>query len=264
MEGFFRYGNYQIRYTMAGAGKTIVLLHGYLESLEVWNDFASKLSEDFTVICMDLPGHGLSGVTDETHTMEFMATVVNELLNDLGIKKAFVAGHSLGGYVTLALVDLFPEILSGYCLFHSHPFADQQATIEKRKTEIKYVKDGKKNFMYPVNIEKMFATSNLSRFPLQLKRLKGIASGTPDNGIIAVLNGLMARPSRAGVMEEGRVPCLWILGAMDNYIPCEEIQNKVKLPANAEVVVLEKSGHLGFIEQEEESLYALTTFINKL
>ena len=72
-----------------------------------------------------------------------------------------------------------------------------------------------------------------------------------DEGIIAVLNGMMARPSRLSVMEEGKVPCLWILGAMDNYIPCDTIQKRVKLPSNARVVVLEKSGHMGFIEEED-------------
>ena len=264
MEGFFQYEQKQIHYTMSGTGKTMVLLHGYLESLEVWKGFSEKLSDKFTVVCVDLPGHGLSGIYDDIHTMEFMASVVNELLVNLGIKKAFLAGHSLGGYVTLAFLEHFPELLSGYCLFHSQPFSDQPATIEKRKKEIGYVNAGKKNFMYPENIEKMFAAVNLSRFPEELKRFKKIASKTPDQGIISALNGMMARPSRKALMEEGRVPCLWILGLHDNYIPCNEIQQKVNLPANAELVVLNSSGHLGFIEEEEESLKVLTAFIHKL
>ncbi len=262
MEGYFQYSNKQIRYTITGSGKVIVLLHGYLESIEAWTDFASKLAEKFTVICIDLPGHGLSGVYGETHTMEFMATAVNELLAGLGIKKIFLAGHSLGGYVTLAFLELFPDILTGYCLFHSHPFADQPATIEKRKMEIQYVKEGKKNIMYSLNIEKMFAAINLSRFPLQVKRLKELASKTPDYGITAMLNGMMARPSRAGVMEKGLVPCLWILGAMDSHIQHEEIPKKVNLPENTRVVVLKNSGHIGFIEEEAESLKAFTAFMD--
>ena len=64
-------------------------------------------------------------------------------------------------------------------------------------------------------------------------------------------------------MEEGRVPCLWILGSMDSYIPSDIIRTKVILPANARVVVLEKSGHLGFIEEEEISVRAITGFIKK-
>jgi pimeloyl-ACP methyl ester carboxylesterase len=261
MEGFFQFEKNQIHYTMKGTGTNLVLLHGYLESLEVWNDFSGRLSEVFTVICIDLPGHGLSGVYDEKHTMEFMAGVVNELLVSLGIEKVFMVGHSLGGYVTLAFLDLFPSMLNGYCLFHSHPFADQPATIEKRKTEIGYVRDGKKDLVYPVNVEKMFATSNLPKFHGELRRLQEIASKTPDEGIIAVLNGMIERPSRADLMEEGLVSCLWILGRHDNYIPCEEIQKRVKLPSNAEVLVLKNSGHLGFIEEEGKALEKLKMFV---
>ena len=64
-----------IRYTIMirGKGIPIVLLHGYLESSEVWNGFAEKLAADFRVISVDLPGHGHSDIFGEIHTMEFMA-----------------------------------------------------------------------------------------------------------------------------------------------------------------------------------------------
>lgn len=264
MEGYFQYGKNQVRYFMSGTGPIVVLLHGYLESAEVWSEFGEMLSGKFTVISVDLPGHGLSGIYGVTHSMDFMATAVKDLLESLGIKKIFLAGHSMGGYVTLAFLELFPEMLTGYCLFHSHPFADPPANIEKRKNEIRYVKDGKKNLMYPVNIEKMFATANLSLFPEKLRKLKSIASATPDDGIVALLNGMMARSSRASVMEEGKVPCLWIFGARDNYINHEEVLKKINLPANAEVAVLENSGHLGFIEEEEKALNLVTAFAGNL
>ena len=83
-----------------------------------------------------------------------------------------------------------------------------------------------------------------------------IASGISGEGLIAVLNGMMARPSRLAVMEEGRVPCLWILGGMDNYIPYEAIQKRVMMPENSSVVVLRGSGHMGFVEEEELSAKA--------
>jgi pimeloyl-ACP methyl ester carboxylesterase len=75
---------------------------------------------------------------------------------------------------------------------------------------------------------------------------------------------MIARPSRVQIMEEGKVPCLWILGAMDNYIPCEAIQSQVKLPSNSQVVILKNSGHIGFVEEEEESLEAITHFAGRL
>jgi len=261
---FFSFKNRRINYSDKGEGTVLVLLHGYLESLEVWNGFETGLSGSFRVISVDLPGHGLSDVYGEVHTMEFMAEAIKELLNALEIQKAFLIGHSLGGYVALAFLELFPEYLSGYSLFHSQPFADSQEAIEKRKREITVIRAGKKHLMYPDNVMKMFATSNLEKFEVALERSRDIASRLPDEGIIAVLNGMIARPSRLRFMEEGKVPCLWILGLMDNYIGCKMIIEMVKLPVNAKVVVLNNSGHIGFVEEEELSVKIVRDFVMAL
>jgi pimeloyl-ACP methyl ester carboxylesterase len=258
---FFLFRGGRINYSDSGSGPIIVLLHGYLESSEVWNGFEERLASEFRVISVDLPGHGLSDVYGEVHTMEFMATAVKGLLDNLNIKKTFLTGHSLGGYVTLAFLELFPEYLTGYCLFHSQPFDDTAEAIEKRKREIAIVKSGKKDLMYPDNVARMFAPSNLEKFSVAFQRSKDIASRLPGGGIIAMLNGMMIRPSRLSYMEKGKVPCLWILGSMDNYIPCDNIQAKVKLPSNASLIILKNSGHLGFVEEEDKAVSAITEFI---
>lgn len=264
MKKYFNYRNGKIHYTDIGTGEAIILLHGYLESSEVWNSFARKLSAGFRVILVDLPGHGHSDIYGESHTMEFMAAVVEYLLKYLNVEKAFIAGHSLGGYVSLAFLELYPDALSGYCLFHSHPFADSPDAINKREREIKLVKVGKKDLIYPDNIAKMFAADNLEKFKDALSHSRKIASKISGEGIIAVLRGMMSRPSRLSLMEEGIVPCLWILGAKDNYIDCEQVRKKVRLPGNAKTVILKKSGHMGFIEEEELSAIVIAKFIKNI
>jgi pimeloyl-ACP methyl ester carboxylesterase len=254
----------KINYTVSGEGPVIVLLHGYLESSEIWDGLAEKLSSGFKVICIDLPGHGLSDIFGPVQTMEFMAEVTRDLLDNLKIKKAFLCGHSLGGYVALAFLERFPEYLSGYSLFHSHPFPDSAEAIEKRNREISIVRAGKKDLMYPDNVTRMFAPVNIDKFPAALQKSKEIASKIPGEGIIAVLKGMIERPSRLSLMEEGRVPCLWILGSMDSYIPCDSIRTRVNLPANAEVVILLNSGHLGFIEEEDISVNRISRFVKHL
>jgi pimeloyl-ACP methyl ester carboxylesterase len=253
----------RIWYTDYGKGETVLLVHGYLESSDIWSSFAEKLSSSFRVIAIDLPGHGRSEVYSETHSMEMMADIIRELLEKLKIEKVFLTGHSLGGYVTLAFLELYSHMLSGYCLFHSHPLPDTPETSEKRRRDILTVMEGKKDLIYPDSVEKMYASHNLDKLKDAVRRSKTIAAGIPGNGIIAILNGMIKRPSRVAVMEEGRVPCLWILGTMDNYIPYGVIQEKVKLPQNARILSLTKSGHMGFVEEEEHSASILTAFIKK-
>lgn len=264
MENFFKYQEGKIHYSDAGHGETLFLIHGYPETSEIWKSLSEKLSDKFRVITIDLPGHGLSDVAGVSNSMEYFAGIIKELMNTLSIDKVFLAGHSLGGYITLAFLDLFPERLTGYCLFHSHPFADTPEIIEKRNRDILMASEGKKDMIYPGNVVRMFADKTIDKNSGALARSMEIASGISADGIIAVLKAMISRPSRLSIMEEGRVPCLWILGRMDNYIPCDAIQKRVNLPANAELVVLENSGHLGFVEEEEESIKILTRFIREI
>lgn len=261
---FISYKGRKIHFFDSGKGVPLVLVHGYLESAEIWSGLSEKLSGQFRVVAPDLPGHGLSDNCEEPCSMESLATIIKQLLSDLSLEKVFLIGHSLGGYVTLAFLELFPENLVGYCLFHSHPFADTPETIEKRNREMMIVSSGKKDLMYPENVKRMFADQNIDRFSEAVKRSKVIASKISAEGIISVLKGMKSRPSRLSLMEEGRIPSLWILGQMDNYIPADLIQEKVNLPLNSEVAVLKNSGHIGFVEEEQRSVEIISDFVGKI
>jgi pimeloyl-ACP methyl ester carboxylesterase len=251
----------RIFYTDSTDGYPVVLLHGYLETSESWNGFKEKLAGFFRVITVDLPGHGLSDLIGDTQTMEEMAYAVKNLLDSLGISKFFLIGHSLGGYVALAFLERFQDSLSGYCLFHSHPFADSAEAVEKRVKEISLAQTGNKDRFYPGNVTRMFADQNILRMEKEVKRALDIASGISADTIIAVLKGMLKRPSRLLSVEEGKVPFLWILGKLDNYIVMDKMKGRVKMPGNAQTVVLSNSGHMGFIEEEYRSVEEVKNFI---
>ncbi len=254
----------RVRYTVRGSGRPVVLLHGYLEAGEIWDSLAEMMEGRFRIIAVDLPGHGDSEVQGEKHTMEFLAGAVKEVLRDAGAERVMMVGHSLGGYVTLAFVELYPDMLSGYVLFHSHPHADTPEAIARRNREIAVVRAGRKNIMYPGNVSMMFARENLKLMPEALERSGKIASRNPGEGIISLLNGMIDRPSRQYILENGTVPLLWILGRHDLYFSPEKAMRDIGLPHNAKVVILERSGHLGFIEETEKSAGLLADFAERL
>lgn len=246
-----------IRFSDKGKGIPVVLLHGYLESLNIWDDFSSLLTQHCRVIRIDLPGHGGSGIIGETHTMELIAESVKAVMDHLKLDKVYLIGHSLGGYVTLAFLELFPERLNGFSLFHAHPLSDTPETIVKREREINLVLEGRKDMICNVNIPNAFANDNLDKLKEEVEFAKEIARQTPDKGIVATLNGMMVRPDRRKILAGTSSPFLWILGKKDNYIPYETIIEKVGLPGNGKLVTLENSGHQGFMEEKEESQKAV-------
>ena len=127
--------------------RCVVLLHGYLESMLVWEDFIPLLYKSVRVVTLDLPGHGISEVKGPVHTMEWLADVTAGALQALGIGRCTLVGHSMGGYVALACCERHPELLDGIVLFSSTPDADSDEKRSGREREIALVEAGKKELL---------------------------------------------------------------------------------------------------------------------
>jgi len=251
--------NTSLHYRDQGFGDTIVLLHGYLESLEIWDSFGQSLSAKHRVVSIDLLGHGESGCTGAIHTMTEMAEAVNEVLNHLSIANCIMVGHSLGGYVTMAFAALYAEKLRGYCLFHSHTFADTEATIEKRNREIALVREGKKDLIYSTSVPNFFAERSLTKFPEAVEVSRRIALKTSGEGIIAALEGMKIRPDSSAILAQSKLPFLYIIGKRDNLIHID-ILKKIVMPDDTMILILENSGHIGFVEEPKRSLEIIERF----
>ena len=255
--------NKKLFYNDEGSGETIVLLHGYLESLEIWNSFALDLAKNYRVLCFDIPGHGQSEAISEDHTMKILAETISKALQKLEVKKCFMIGHSMGGYVTLMFHELYSEQLNGFSLFHSHPFADTKETKNKRTREINLVKDGKKDLIAKTNIPNAFADTSLDKFKDDISYAIQIALDTPTDGIIANLKAMMNRPDLYESLANTNLPFLFIVGEKDNYIDFNTIIPRVKLPKHSNLCILKNSGHMGFIEEKKKSLKCIEDFLKK-
>ncbi len=264
MTGTIKFKNTSLHYRDEGKGNAVVLLHGYLESIDIWGSFRTELSRHFRIISIDLPGHGKSGTICEIQTMEIMADAVEAILNHLDIGRAVIIGHSMGGYVTLAFAEIFPEKTIGFCLFHSHALADSDEKKINRDREIELIKSGKKMQIINTNIPKAFANDNLHRFADEIENAREIAINTTDDGIVCALKGLKVRPDRKRVLMESTIPVLIIAGKKDNYIPFGIYEQHFNLAPQTEILILENSGHMGFIEEKEKSVDGILNFLNKI
>ena len=248
----------------SGVGeKCVVLLHGYLESMYVWDDFAPLLTPSVRVITVDIPGHGISEVKGEVHTMEMVADVLHQMLKSLEIERVTMVGHSMGGYVALAFCARYPEQLDGLVLLSSTPNPDTEAKRENRRREIALVRAGKKDALARVAPEAGFAEQNRRRLRSYIDDLTECVHITEDDGIVALLGGMMERADQNEMLRKSTVPQLFILGKKDGYIPVEVAEEIVANHPQAQVAWLEESGHMGFIEEPEACAEALLEFVLK-
>lgn len=264
MQKSITYKEIEVVYYDRGHGACILLLHGYLETGEIWDSFAGRFLDRFRVITMDLPGHGKSGTWGRVHTMDDLAGSVHALLKEEGIEKVFLVGHSMGGYVSMAFADLYPDQLSGYSLFHSTCFADSVEKKKNREREISLVLCNKKRMIIEVNIPRGFADVNLERLSRDVDMVKNQALSNSDEGIVAILNGMKERPDRTRVLKDPALPLLLIGGMKDNYIPGDVFEKLVTLAPHALVLRLGQSGHMGFIEEPEPAAAAIRGMVKGL
>lgn len=184
MEKFIMANDTALRISDSGRGETtLALLHGYLESLEVWEDLAKRLAPYYRIVAIDIPGHGISQVRGEVHTMDFVADMLQAVLEKLGVGRCFLAGHSMGGYAAEAFAERHSDMLQGLILFHSTPNADTEQKKADRLREIELIRADKKELLASQFAPKGFAEENRRRLRDRIGQLEELTAATDDDGI---------------------------------------------------------------------------------
>jgi len=262
MEKFIAFKGGHIRCLDEGKGRALVLLHGFLESADMWAAFVDTLQKSFRVISIDLPGHGQSDCFGYVHPMELMGDAVKAVLDDLNIRKCVVVGHSMGGYAALAFAENHPDHVKGLCLFHSTAQADTPQKKKDRDQAINLVKANHKSFIR-MALPLLFRPKNRALFRPEINTLKAQALKTSKRGIVACLRGMKDRLNREVILRFAPYPVFFIIGAKDTVIPMEKVIPQAKLAEKTGHIILQDAGHMGFIEAQEESLKALKQFARK-
>jgi len=99
----------RVIYRVAGSGPPIVLIHGMLNSSSHWRAVALDLASEFTVIAPDLIGHGDSAAPRGDYSLGAHAASIRDLLAAIGVERATIVGHSLGGGVAMQFFYQFPQ-----------------------------------------------------------------------------------------------------------------------------------------------------------
>lgn len=252
----------KIHYTDSGKGRVIVLLHGFLGSLEVWSELCKKLSKSFRVIAIDLPGHGETPSIGYYHSMELLAQSVKAVLDKAGVRRYVIVGHSMGGYAALAFAELYPDNVSGLCLFNSTSYADSEEKKKEREKVIRLVKKEHKHYVAEV-VTSLFASENISKIPNELEKVKRIATLVSKQSIINSLEGMKERKSRDLILKFAEFPVLFIVGKKDSVINYETMYAQMGLCKYPSILMLENCGHMGFYEAPKETAKELLLFADR-
>jgi pimeloyl-ACP methyl ester carboxylesterase len=255
--------NYQsktIFYRVSGTGKPVMLLHGFGEDSSVWDKQVAYLQPDFKVIVPDLPGSGKSEMVVDM-SMEGLAEVVHAIMEAENAGTCPVIGHSMGGYITLALVEKHGKQVSAFGLFHSSAFADGEEKKAARKKGIAFIKENGPYEFLKTMIPNLYWEQNRKEKPGLVEEHLALAHNFSGDALVSYYEAMIARPDRTHLLRETTVPVLFIMGEHDTAVPVEDSLKQCHLPEKSYIHMLHLSGHMGMHEEPEKANSALKEFL---
>lgn len=252
-----------LHYTEQGSGTPLVLLHGFPFSSAIWREQITRLSDQYRVITPDLRGHGRSPITDDVYTMELLAADVIALLDTLAIDQAVVIGHSMGGYVALALARIAPERLLALGLVGSQAAADSEEARKKRFEMVAAVTKRGSVAVAEAQMPRLFAPIEHEDDTIK-EQVNALMLSTKPAALINTLKGMAARPDSTAMMSGFALPMLIVAGDKDAIIPLENSETLATLPTNCTLATIENGGHMMMLEQPQATTLAIRQFMDEV
>jgi 3-oxoadipate enol-lactonase len=245
-----------LAYDRRGKGAPLVLIHGYPLDHTIWDDAALSLMEEFDVIIPDLRGFGESDVMEADDSIVDYAKDVAHLLDHLQIKKAYLAGHSMGGYVVLAFAREFPERLLGLGMVSTQILADTPERKESRIATARQVLEKGVGIVADSMTPKLSAEKRIQDL------VQGLITRQRPLGISTALTAMVERPDSTELFATFKFPTVIVHGDADALIPVERGREMKTLLPSAHYVELAGSGHLPMMEAPQAVADALGFLLN--
>lgn len=255
-------GGGKLHYREAGQGPDVaLLLHAFPLHSGMWEGQLRALAPRFRVIAPDWRGLGGSGPAPDAATMDLLAGDVLALLRALGLRRAAVAGLSMGGYVALELYRQAPGLFRGLALCDTKAPADAEEAKSARET---FARSAVEKGIRWVADE--FAPKLLKPDPdaQSMRRVRELIESNAPEGVAAAQRGMARRIDSVPTLARITCPTLAIFGAEDRITPFAEAQRIVNTVPGARAVVIPAAGHLPNLENPPAFDAALGQFFASL
>jgi pyruvate dehydrogenase E2 component (dihydrolipoamide acetyltransferase) len=252
-------GGKNIQYLKLGEGEGVplVLLHGFGGDINIWVFNQEALAEGGrTVYAVDLPGHGGSTKDVGEGDLASLVRVVEGFMGEMGVEKAHLFGHSMGGAVAASLALQHPEKVQSLSLIASAGLGEE---INGDYIEGFIAANRRKEMKNALGL--LFATPDLVNRQLvndviRFKRLDGV-----DEALRKLADNLFPNGKQADVPDLSgvEVPMLVVWGREDKIVPVAHSENA---PTNARVEVLDDTGHMPQMEASGQTNRLIGEFLD--
>ncbi len=244
--------------------ESIVFIHGFGEDSTIWDNIIPSFKDKYRLIIPDLPGIGTNAtLSTDGITMESAADFIKSILDRENVDQCIMIGHSMGGYITLAFAEKYPQLLKKFGLFHSTAYADSDEKKEARKKNIAFInKNGTAKFV-ETSVPKLFSEHTAENQPHLIQELINRNIHLPANALANYTRAMMDRPDRIHILSSFKAPILFIIGEHDTAIPLEQSLKQCRIPEFSYIYIATHSGHLGMLEEPQFCVNAVNDFLSE-
>jgi 4,5:9,10-diseco-3-hydroxy-5,9,17-trioxoandrosta-1(10),2-diene-4-oate hydrolase len=259
---------WRIHYTVQGEGSPIILIHGFLDSLQTWQHNVEILAQNHRVYALDVLGFGCSDrVRDPIYTLKQQAAVLFEFFESQNIQKADIVGHSMGGALALQFAYDFPASVHKLVLIAPATFLYNRFPRNGLKTIPRPVTRGVLGIYERIQADRsnplQFAygdperiTQDQIRIRNQMMRVRG------QHDALISMSKSKREANVPQELDRVAVPTLIIWGRKDRVVPAAHANRHAKAMPNARLEWVETAGHLPHEEESDTVNQLMTSFLD--
>jgi 3-oxoadipate enol-lactonase len=241
---------------------TLVLVHAFPLSNEMWKPQVEGLSENHRILTPNLPGFGGTAAL-LAPSIDAMADAVAKHLDANGVTEPVaLGGLSMGGYIALAFARKYPTRLRALVLADTRSEPDDAAGKANRDKLIAFAREHSAPDVIEQMLPKVLSEETRTNRPDVVAEVRRIAGAQSTNGIIAALQALRDRPDYGSSLGTIAVPTLVIVGADDALTPPAMSQSLASRISGAKLLTIPGAGHLSNLEKPGEFTGAVRQFLD--
>jgi pimeloyl-ACP methyl ester carboxylesterase len=254
-------GGVELHYLDEGQGPPVLLLHGFPLSSEMYRPQVAALRSHYRFLLPDLRGFGRSPPGRDPTEMVTYAEDALSLLDYLKVETAVVGGVSMGGYATLALLQLDPSRVRALVLADTQLSADDEAGKQRREETARAIEARGMDALVESLLPKLLAQPPRAEVEQAVIRM---IRANPPAGAAAATRGMALRPDSRHILARFAGPALIVVGEKDALTPPAKAEEMARVVARPQLVEISAAGHLSNLEAPEAFNRALSAFLASL
>lgn len=255
--------NVRVRIEGPAGATPVILIHGFVYSLESFDAWAADLKRDYRVIRFDLLGHGLSGPDPQKrYSPQERAGFIGDLMDTLGLERAVIGGNSLGGLAAWRFAASAPERVAALILVSpgAYPNRGVAETPLSPPAPFALFLRNPTEAGVALALQGVYADKNAIT-PDGVRRTAAMMR-QPGNGEAFVESiEEFSLPDPEPLLKSIAAPTLILWGAEDRVIPVEQGSRMAAAIAAAELIVYQGVGHVAHEEAAERSVADVRAFL---